>query len=305
MKAVFIGSVLSSNVILEELLNSEIEVSMVFSLDEKYSENVSGYYPIHTTAERYNVPYKKFRKINEAENIDLISKIAPDFIFVIGLSQLVDKKIISIPRKGVIGFHPTPLPKFRGRAAMVWQVLLDVRETKCTMFFIDEGMDSGDIIAQEDYYIGENDYACDVERNLMAALPSLTCKAIEKITKDNIEVIKQNEEEAIYLLKRSLEDGIIDWNLPIKDIHKLIRAVSKPYPGAFSYYDGTEKIIIWRAEMMENKKYIGFPGQIAKIDENGIYVVCVDGLLHITEFDFLNNKKIFVGHKFKNLEVRL
>ena len=68
-------------------------------------------------------------------------------------SQLIDKEIIDAAKIGAIGFHPTPLPKFRGRAALVWQVLLGVKDTKCSLFFIDEGMDSGDIIGQEEYTI--------------------------------------------------------------------------------------------------------------------------------------------------------
>ena len=99
---------------------------MVFSLDEKYSKNVSGYYPIHKIAEENGIPYHKFRKINEEENINLIKEISPDYIFVIGLSQLIDKEIIDSAKKGVIGYHPTPLPKFRGRAAIPWQILLGI-----------------------------------------------------------------------------------------------------------------------------------------------------------------------------------
>lgn len=300
MKIVFIGSVSSSEVALKELINSDTDIEMVFSLDESVSENVSGYRPLHELAEENNIPYKKFIKINDKENIQILHEIVPDYIFVIGLSQILSKELLSTAKLGVIGFHPTPLPKFRGRAAMVWQVLLGIHNTKCTMFFIDEGMDSGDIIAQEPYVIGDNDYAEDIEKNLLSAIASLTCRVIHIIKSGNVTAIKQNEAEATYLLKRSPEDGIIDWNMDIHEIYNLIRAVSKPYPGAFSFYDRQHKIIIWRAEIRENNKYIGFPGQIAKLGDNTMDIVCRNGLLHVTEYENIDDKRLFVGHRFGN-----
>lgn len=300
MNAIVIGSVQSSQVVLESLLRSSIEVAMVFSLDESVSADVSGYHPIHEIAEKNKVPYRKYIKINDEENVRLIEEISPDYIFAVGFSQLIGERIIKAAKHGVVGYHPTPLPKFRGRAAMVWQVLLGVRESACTMFFIDEGMDSGDIIAQEPYIIEDSDYAQDLEEKLYVCAKALAEKVIKKLETLPVEVTKQNEDEATYLLRRTPEDGLIDWREPIEKIHRLIRAVSHPYPGAFSNYDGKHRIIIWRAEMLPNRKYIGINGQIAKIDDSGIYVVCMDGLLQITEYENVDGVKLFVGHKLKD-----
>ena len=138
MKTVLIGSVTSSKVVLQAMIEVKYPITHVFSLDEKVSTNVSGYYPIHEIAENNSIPYTKFTKINDEENVQLIKSISPDYIFVVGLSQLVKQEIIDSAKKGVVGFHPTPLPKMRGRAANVWQVLLGIHETKCSMFFIDD-----------------------------------------------------------------------------------------------------------------------------------------------------------------------
>lgn len=299
MRSILIGSVSSSKTILEEMIKMNFPIDMVFSLDEQYSENVSGYYPIHEIAEKEGIPYRKFRKINDSEHISIIKKINPDYIFVIGLSQLVCNEIIEAARKGAVGFHPTFLPKFRGRAAMVWQVLLGVHETKCSLFFIDEGMDSGDIIGQEKYIIEDTDYAIDVQRKMDEAFVRLIRKTLTQMMNDTVQAIKQNEEEAIYLLKRTPEDGLINWHEPAEKIQRLIRAVSKPYPGAFSNYDGLHKVIFWKADYMENKKYIGIPGQIAKMTSGYMDVVCTDGLLRVYEYLSINNVKLIEGHKFK------
>ena len=120
---------------------------------------------------------------------------------------------------------------------------------------------------------------------------------LKQIINGSINPVKQNEEEATYLLMRRPEDGKIDWNKPIKDVHALIRAVSYPYPGAFGMYDGEHQIIIWHADILDNKKYIGIPGQIAEIQSDCILVVCVDGLLKITDYENVDKVILRVGHK--------
>lgn len=299
MRSVLIGAVGTSKEMLEAMIDTKFPISHVFSVDERYSDNISGYQPIHIIAEENQIPFTKIHKINDSENAEIIQAIEPDYIFVIGFSQLVKKEIIDTAKVGVIGFHPTALPKMRGRAANVWQVLLGIHETKCSMFFIDEGIDSGDILGQQEYVIEDTDYALDVERKINEASGKLFRKVLKEIMEGTSHPWKQDEKEATYLLKRNPEDGLIDWNDSITDIHRLIRAVSKPYPGAYGLYDGKHQLIIWRAEMMENKKYIGLNGQIAEVTEDYIDVVCKDGLLRITDYENVDNAKLLVGHKMR------
>lgn len=299
MKSVLIGSVGSSKQMLEAMIEVGFPISCVFSVDERYSADIAGYQPIHEIAEKNGIKYKKFRKINDRENVELISSISPDYIFVIGLSQLVKKEIIDLAKVGVVGFHPTALPKMRGRAANVWQVLLGVHDAKVSLFFIDEGTDSGDILGQESYVIEDTDYAEDVRRKIGEAAARLSRRVLKQIIDGTLCPVKQNEEEATYLLKRSPEDGQIDWKQSCKKIHTLIRAVSHPYPGAFGMYDGEHQIIIWRAEVIENNKYIGMPGQIAVIRENSFDVIGLDGIIRVTDYKNVDNVTLRVGHKLR------
>lgn len=299
MKSVLIGSVISSRIVLEEMIKTGFPVDMVFSLDEQYSENVSGYYPIHEIAEEHNIPFTKFHKIGDECNVEILEAIQPDYIFVIGLSQLISKRILDIPSKGCVGFHPTPLPKFRGRAAMVWQVLLGVHETKCTLFMLDEGMDSGDILGQQEYIIEDTDYAKDIEAKLCDAIRPLSNKVLTGLKNGTIVPQKQNDEEATYLLIRRPEDGLIDWKEPIENVHRLVRAVSHPYPGAFGMYDGEHQIKIWHADIIENKNFIGIPGQICAISNDHFDVLGSNGILRVDEWENIDNVKLFVGHKLK------
>jgi len=299
MKTIVIGSVVSSEVVLQKMIESNYPVDYVFSLDEQYAKDVSGYRPIHKLARQNQIPYKTFRKIEDSKNVEIIRQLKPDYIFVVGLSQLVKSDILEAASKGVIGFHPTPLPKFRGRAAMVWQVLLGGHESKCTMFLLDEGMDSGDILIQEPYIIEDTDYAKDIERKMCDAIGRMTEKLLPQLLEGTIQPVKQKEEEATYLLKRTPEDGRIDWGQPSEKIQRLIRAVSRPYPGAFSDYDGKHKVIFWKADYLENKKYYGISGQIAAVTEKYLDIVCEDGLLRVYDYENIDEVRLLAGHKFK------
>jgi methionyl-tRNA formyltransferase len=299
MKSILIGSVGSSKIALQTMIELGFPLDVVFSLDEQYSKNVSGYEPIHKIAEQLGITYTTFRNINDENCISIIKQIQPDYIFVIGLSQLVGEEIIQSAKKGVIGFHPTPLPKFRGRAAIPWQILLGMEKSKASLFFIDGGMDSGPIIGQREYQIEQNDYASDVGRKCVIALEELLRIYLPKFLNNTIKAVKQDESQATYLLKRIPEDGCINWSEPVENIQCLIRATSYPYPGAYSMYKGKTKVIFWKADKLENNKYIGMPGQIAEIGENYIDVVCINGLLRIYEYSSEDTARFVVGHKFK------
>lgn len=294
---IFIGSVESSEIVLKRLIKNDLMPKKIFSLKDEYSGNVSGYRELSLVAKEHGLDHVDFKNINEPENIRLIKEAEADYIFVIGLSQLVSTGIINAAGKGVIGYHPTALPKFRGRAAIPWQILLDVRESKCSLFYIDEGTDTGEIIDQETYLIHEDDYAEDVEKSSDNALGKMMDRVIPEIKDDTLTSRAQNEDEATYLLKRVPEDGRVDWNQPVKEIYKLIRATSKPYPGAFSYYKD-RKIIFWRAMVLENTKYYGIPGQLIHSNHEGIDIFCRDGILRVTDYEIEAETRFTDGNKF-------
>jgi methionyl-tRNA formyltransferase len=297
---IFIGSVLSSKIALETLIQNDIKVDLVCSLDEEASENVSDYYPIHEIAKKNNVPYLKFKKINSADIIFKIKEVNPDFIFVIGLSQIISEEIINTANDYSIGFHPTPLPKHRGRAAIPWQIILGIENSKVSLFKLDKGMDSGDLIVQYPYKIENTDYAFDVYNKACIAMKEALNECLTDIYRDSVNFIKQKHDDATYLMTRRPEDGYIDWNKSVYDIETLIRATSRPYPGAFTNYKDN-KVVIWKAKVEKNTKYIGIPGQIAWINVNGeIGVVTIDGMLIISEYEMQKPENRFIiGHKFK------
>ena len=294
---VFIGSVISSKIALETIIEQGVRVDLVCALDEEAAANVSDYYPIYQIAEKYQIPYIKFKKINEDDVVQRIQEATPDFIFVIGLSQIISINILRLAREYAVGFHPTPLPKYRGRAALPWMILLGERKLKVSILKLDQGMDSGDIICQYPYEIGEKDYVTDVYDKVCEAMRRGLIQCLPDIYNGSVKFLSQDEGEATYLLIRRPEDGRIDWKQTAVDIARLVRAASRPYPGAFTGYSDV-RFVIWRAHVVENKQFIGLPGQIAWIHDDGeIGVITGEGILAITEYEY-EGKRLLVGHKF-------
>lgn len=296
-KIVFIGSVNSSQAALQTLIDEGIQIELVCSLDEKYLNKVSDYYPLHLTADENNIPYLKFENINDEKIVAKLKSINPAYIFVIGLSQLIKSDLIKCASNCVIGFHPTKLPQNRGRAALPWMILMGIQKSWITFFKIDQGMDSGDILFQKEYTINETDYAEDLYATVTNAMCLALKENIKLLLENKIIASPQDDGKANYLLIRRPNDGLLDWGKETNYLLRIIRATSHPYPGAFSFIN-EKKITIYRAEKYElEKKYIGYNGQIADIKDNNLIVLTVDGALKITEYIIEDNRKIFVGNR--------
>lgn len=299
MKTAFIGSVELSFVALRKMIELGYKPDMVFSLDERVSKKVSDYYPLHLLAEREGIAYKKYCKVIDIQR--WLNEVEYDYLFVIGLSQMLPKSMLSMIKRYSIGFHPTSLPKYRGRAPIPWMILLGEQEANVTLFKMDEGVDSGDIIIQEPYCLRVDDYAHDVYIKVEKSLEIALEKSLPLIYSNNISFVPQDENKATYLLKRRPCDGKINWaNMNGKQIYDLIRAASFPYPGAFSVY-GECIVRFDRANLLKNDSFFGQAGQVAKISNGKMLVLTRDRyMLEIEKYKFISEKepKITVGGRF-------
>ncbi|MBN1645711.1 hypothetical protein JW868_01590 [Candidatus Woesearchaeota archaeon] len=205
-------------------------------------------------AKKHRIPLHYVKKINDEQ--ELLDKLGPDIILMAGWRQILSKEILQKPRKGVVAFHPTLLPKGRGPAPIINSIMQGVKESGVTMFYAGEGLDDGDIIGQEIFMIEEDDYAGDVYEKVIAAGRALIEKYLPLIINNKNPRIKQDEEKATVFEKPSLRDNELDLeNDTLEQNYRKIRALSKPYNGAYIKRSGkkdTEKIIIWKAELRKN-----------------------------------------------------
>ena len=192
-------------------------------------------------------------------------------------------EILSIPPLGVIGTHPAELPKNKGRHPIIWALVLGLEQTAATFFRMDELADNGDIVAQELVPIYYEDYAADLYKRIEDKECSMILGFTEKLENGSIKYIQNNAFGNVWR-KRSRVDGLIDWRMSSRAIYNLIRALSRPYPGA-EIIHGDENIIVWRAEEIITDEYNNIePGKVIKVNsQQDFYVKAYDNLIHVLE----------------------
>ncbi|GBF33837.1 methionyl-tRNA formyltransferase [Desulfocucumis palustris] len=231
---------------IEEIYKIGGQLNLLITLNDDKAKDKSGRIHLDKIAAEYNIPLLKINNINDNMVIEAIKDI--DWLFIIGWSQIAGKRLLETPAYGCIGMHPTLLPKGRGRAAIPWAILKGLRETGVTMFKMDERVDAGNIIGQGIIELEGKTTATELYKKVNNMHIELIAKYWNDIVTNNFTLIKQNEAEATEWLGRKPEDGEIFNGMTIDEADKMVRAVTKPYPGAFYRY-GSKVLRIWAAKV--------------------------------------------------------
>lgn len=277
IKIIFIGGLDNGKIIYNYLLNNKyVDLKLVFTYPQDKEKT-------NAEIESSNV----IKTLNVNKYVEEIKKQEPDYIFVAGWSELLNENIINIPQKGTIGFHPSKLPFDKGRSVLAWQIEEGYTETALTMFYYNDFPDGGDIIAQEKIIINFNDYIGDVLNKVNGASYNLIRAYFPLIRKGIAPRKKQDLNTGSFRRLRTDKDSEINWNKNAVEIYNKIRAVSKPYPGAFFIHENNRKIRIWKSEMpkADLTLIIGVSrvGEIVAVLRNNEYIVkCKDSFLIIT-----------------------
>ena len=267
-KIVFVGAVQLSQTALHSLRNCGIAPSLIVTLPTYLSHRHSDYYDFHDSATSTGIPILKVDNIND--HVEEIASFQPDYILVWGWSQLIKPELLAVPKYGCIGLHPTALPKGRGRGVIPWTILTGQSFTGVSMFYFDEGMDTGDIIQQNLFTLLPRETATSLYQKVQDEIRKMVNMIAHTLKDGKLTGVPQDHSRATYFAKRTPEDGRIDWNKSSYDIDRLIRATTHPYPGAFTYYKG-EKVILWQSEPIRTN-WTGIPGQILTKDGSEIIV---------------------------------
>lgn len=240
---------------IEEIYRIGGNLDLLITLKDEKAKNKSGRIYLDQIATKHNVPLLKIDNINDAEVIDRLKENEIDWLFIIGWSQIAKKEVLMTPTYGCIGMHPTLLPKGRGRAAIPWAIIKGLKETGVTMFKLDEGVDTGDIIAQGVIPLTDNITATELYEKVNEMHVKLISKYWDDIVNNNIKLTKQNEDEATVWPGRKPEDGEIFNTMTMDEAERLVRAVTHPYPGAF-YRDINKVYRIWSAKTSKEEGLI-------------------------------------------------
>jgi methionyl-tRNA formyltransferase len=217
-------------------------------LDDK-GVNKSGRVFLDNFCQIHNVPLVKCAHVNEPVVIRSIRETKIDWLFIIGWSQIAGSEILAATNKGVLGIHPSLLPIGRGRAAVPWAILKGLPETGVTLFQLDLGVDTGPILAQMRIPLTPQVTATELYAQVKISHVDLIHKAVPMLLLNQVDLIPQDNGAATLWPGRKPEDGQIDLSGSVWDAERLIRATTRPYPGAF-YLNGPSKIVVWKAKVV-------------------------------------------------------
>lgn len=260
---------------LEELLCSRHTVSAVITtkrvISISYEEKgvtISNYYDFKNITSHHNIPLMYVQR-NIMDLKREIEELKPDIIIAAGWYYMVPEPIRSIPKFGCTGFHASLLPEYAGGAPVSWAILNGEKETGITFFMLEEGVDTGDIIDQKKTVISLDDTCKTIYDRLTEHACEILREKLPLLENGILKPRKQDNSKQTIMPQRKPEDGEINWGKNSLEIYNLVRATTKPYPGAFTFYK-ERKLTIWEGKMNDCITAKSEPGIILDIvsDEN-------------------------------------
>lgn len=297
-----IGSNLESYHCLKYLIKKKCRIDALITLPSGLNENVSDYYDLHDFCKKNGINVVDTQNVNSQETIKKIKRLEPDYLFTLGWSQIFKEDFINCFSKFVIGTHPSKLPHGRGRAPLPWTILEELDESAVSFFKIDTGVDTGQLIFQKKIDVPKRAYVGELYNMVSEQLAKGFHEIFKQIVQNQpIVFFKQDNSKVSVRGRRVISDGLIEFEKTINEVEKLIRAVSRPYPGAYCYYKD-RKVIFWEVEFDNEGQYSGTLGQILKKDDNGVLVQFKNGNLWLNSptlenGDTINSKFFKLGDK--------
>lgn len=277
-RAILVGAVESSEVALHAIArHPDWTLAAVVTLEEALHARHSDYVDLGAAARAVESPVIRVDNINRDAALAAIAQVDADFVFVIGWSQICGPRFRDAARDRVIGYHPAALPRMRGRAAIPWTILSGDPITAGTLFWIDAGTDTGDLLDQEYFHVSPEETAASLYAKHMAALSTMLTRSLTKLARGQVTRRRQDEACATWAARRTPADGRIDWNAPAEAVLRLIRASGHPYPGAFTYI-GEQPLHIWEASVVPHgARHLARPGQVVERRDENFTVLCGAG----------------------------
>jgi methionyl-tRNA formyltransferase len=193
------------------------------------------------------IPYQRD---NVADFVRQVKPLEPDLILVAGWYYMVPKSLRAVAPKGALGLHGSLLPKFRGGAPLVWTMIHGEKVGGLSLFYLEDGVDTGDVVGQEAFAIEDHETIAHALAKMEDAAEKLILTYLPLLAQDRAPRIKQDHTQATQFPQRNPADGEIDWSKSPAEIRNFIRAQAKPYPGAFTRI-GDKKVVIWDADVIE------------------------------------------------------
>lgn len=273
-RALLIGAVETTSVALDALArHGGWTVGAVVTLAPQHSDRHSDFVDMGRAARERDCPVIHVDNINRDEALEAMALVDPDYVFVMGWSQICGPRFLDLFPDRIIGYHPAALPRLRGRAAIPWTILQQEPITAGSLFWIDPGTDTGKILDQHYFHVAPLETAASLYAKHMEALRIMLDRSLNELAQGRVRRSPQDEACATWAAKRTPFDGLIDWRLPAADIARLVRASGRPYPGAFTRLDGAD-LHIWTGFSDSGDRHLAQPGQVVARTADSFTIMC-------------------------------
>ena len=261
---------------LESLQEVGFEVACVFTHAGAHQEN-SFFASVEALAHQQQIPVYCPEDINMPEWVAKVASLQPDAILTLSYRQMLSPALIATAKKGAFNVHASLLPAYRGRAHLNWVIIRNERETGVTLHRISPIPDGGPILAQSRVVITDEDDALSLHRKLVRTTREQLPQWLRGLQAGSLVERAQDETLASEPGQRKPEDGHIHWQQSAADIHRLIRGVAYPWPGAYSEIDD-QRFIVWKSRVITQPQQHA-PGTILSTEP--LYIACGQDVLEI------------------------
>lgn len=262
---------------LEALIDAGIDVKAVFTHVDSPSEAI-WFRSVAEAAAEMNIPVFAPEEINHPLWVSRIREMEPDFLFSFFYRNLLKPELLEIPKIAALNLHPSLLPKYRGRAPVNWMLVHGEKKAGVTLHHMTPRPDDGDIVCQSSIEIDDADTAITLHTKLATLAGGMLRENLPLILDGTAPRVPQDPDQASYFGRREAKDGEIDWSRPATAIRNLIKAVTRPYPGAFTYRANT-RITVWKAEVESDADSGQAPGTV--LATAPLKIQCGTGILRV------------------------
>ncbi len=290
MKLVFMGTPQFAVPSLEKLIHSGYDIAAVVTQPDRKSGRGQKLVPppVKLLAEAHGIPVLQFDRIKSAEGVAALKALSPDMIVTAAFGQILSKEILGIPPLGCLNVHASLLPEYRGAAPIQWAIINGEKQSGVTIIYMNEGLDTGDIITASSVEIGDDMTGGELYETLAALGADLLIETISRIQNGTAKRTAQDEAQSSYYPPLSKVLAEIDWTKPARDIHNLVRALD-PVMGGMAHMGGVV-FKIWRTSVETGSAE---PGSIVTSDaKQGLTVGTGDGVLRIEEMQAPGGKRM-------------
>ena len=301
MKIIFMGTPDFAVGTLRSLAEAGHEITLVVSQPDKPKGRGHAMVPtpVKVVAEELGIPVFQPVKIREAK--DVLEKTEADVCVVAAFGQIIPASILHMKKYGCINVHASLLPKYRGAAPIQWAVIDGEKESGVTIMQMDEGLDTGDMLAKAIVPLDEKETGGSLFDKLSEAGGRLCVETLATLEKGEIIPEKQGESPTAYASMLDKKMGNIDWNKSAVVIERLVRGLN-PWPSAYTHLDG-KTLKIWACDVLPQSASKGESGEILEVTKDAIHVQTGDGILVLREIQLAGKARMDAGAFLRGYKV--